>query len=240
MMTLKTRIITTLLWDGTNCVKPVAFCRPYRKLGPILQYLKVADRRNIDELILIDICATTEERAPLFAEISEITKNCFYPVTIGGGISALYDVAELLRNGADKVAIRTATQIIPTASKKFGAQAIVGVIDYDKTFPLDWVASYAAELEARGCGEILLTDTDYDGRMRGYNLELIDRVTRAVTIPVIASGGCGDPDDMLRAIRHGAHAVAAGSMFLYTDYTPKICAEYLDSEKIPVRLNVNL
>jgi len=234
---LKTRIITTLLWDGTNCVKPITFGRPYRKLGPILQYVKVADRRNIDELILIDICATAESRRPDVAEISAIASHLFCPLTVGGGINSLDDISNLLRSGgADKVAIKSATGIIPEAARKFGAQSIVGVIDHDPSFPLEWTAQYARKLQAQGCGEILLTDTRCDGKLSGYNLVLIDAVTRVVDIPVIASGGCGEPDHMLQAIRNGADAVAAGSMFLYTENTPRICAEYLNSEKIPVRI----
>jgi len=229
---LKSRIIPTLLWDGVQCVKPVAFERPYRKLGPIEQYIQVIERRNVDELILIDIEATNEGRKPKFEAINRFASNLYCPLTVGGGVSSLDDIKELLANGADKVAIRSIPGLIPGAVKKFGAQAIVSVIDYQEG-DNPWVtAVYNQNL---GAGEILLTSMFRDGGFLGYDLDTIRLVSNAVRIPVIASGGCRYSSDMLAAIRAGASAVAAGSMYLYTDITPRDSAKLLKEKGVNVR-----
>ena len=232
---LKHRIIPVLLTDGNGqCVKPVSFQRPYRKLGTMEQYIRVVENRNVDELIIIDIEATNQKRKPDFNKLRSYCDNLYCPVTYGGGISTLDDISMALNNGADKVAIRSIQGLIPGAVKKFGAQAIVYVMDWHgEDDPIKW-AQYAEHL---GGGEILLNDVYKDGTMEGYNLELIKDVSRAVSIPVIALGGCGEPAHMAQALSAGASAVAAGSMFLYTDYTPKNCAEYLDKQGFPVRLH---
>jgi len=242
---LKHRIVPVLLWDGNQCVKPISFQRPYRKLGSMLQYVKVMEKRNVDELIILDICATETNRGPLCKEISEYTSNLFCPCTIGGGIRSLDDIHLLLEHGADKVAIKTMALnlgFVSEASKKFGSQAIVAVVDVPsyETHPFvvtNCVVDHCKLLEEWGAGEILLTDTQREGTMNGYNINIIRAVTDAVHIPVIANGGCGEPIDMVKAIRAGASAVAAGSMFLYTQVTPKDCAEFLYNVGIPVRLH---
>ena len=233
---LKHRIITTLLYDETGqVVKPVAFGRPYRRLGTLRQYVRVIENRNIDELILIDITATEQGREPNYATIRGVCDNLYCPVTVGGGVSSLAHIRELLKNGADKVAIKTSIGITEKAAKKFGSQAIVGVIDFidsydDYYYP--W--SYTRALKDLGVGEILLIDDTLDGTMEGYNLELIKHVS-SVSIPIIACGGCGSPEHMAQALDMGASSVAAGSMFLYTDETPRVCAEYLDRKGYAVR-----
>lgn len=241
---LKKRIITSLLYDSDfMCVKPVAFERPYRRLGTMQQYMNVIERRNIDELLLLDICATTEGRGPQFEKLREICGNVFCPVTIGGGIRSLDDISQLLQCGADKVAIRTHTHLIYEVARKFGSQAIVGAVD--SQFIVDGWNTYIIDdkkyndityLEHLGAGEILLTCMICDGRMQGYNKGLINRVSKMLKIPLIANGGCGTPHHMLEAFAAGANAVAAGSMFLYTDVTPRDCAEYLTKHGEPVRL----
>jgi len=238
---LKHRIIPTLLWDGVQCVKPVSFERPYRKLGSMEQYIQVMERRNIDELIILDIEATAKNRPPDFDKLRAFCDNLYCPVTYGGGICTLDHIRDALSNGADKVAIRHQINIIPKAVDKFGAQAIVGVIDYcnrppHPILPMQTIDETAIYLESLGVGEILLTDTQQDGMMEGYNLELIELVTSAVDIPVIANGGCGEPVHMLQALEAGASAVAAGSMFLYTEYTPRDCARDLIEWGQDVRL----
>lgn len=235
---LKKRIITTLLFDGAFlCVKPVAFARPYRILGNLKQYVNVIERRSIDELVLIDIMATSQKRDPQFERIKSVLSNVFCPITVGGGIRGTDDVTRLLQSGADKVVIKTGavgTNLIYEASRKFGSQAIVIAMDWLDSF--EYLVATAKMYEEEGAGEIMLTDMDKDGTMEGYNLDLIEAVSDAVNIPVIASGGCGQPDDMIAAFAMGADAVAAGSLFLYTDWTPRKCAEYLDENGIEVRL----
>lgn len=187
--------------------------------------LRLLERRDIDELIILDIAATPEERGPRFAEVSELCAGMFCPVTVGGGIRSLDDIRELLRCGADKVSIRTASHLILEASRKFGAQAIVAD-----------VRNVEEALAAHGAGELLLQSVGRDGMMCGYDLDLIRSVSSAVDIPVIAAGGCGSYDHMRQAIEAGAHAVASGAMFQFCEATPKGAARYLNDHGIAARL----
>lgn len=236
---LKHRIIPILLTDGQgNCVKPVQFQRPYRKVGSLMQYVKMFEKRNIDELIVLDIEATNEGRLIDCDKIKEYTKELFCPLTLGGGIKSLDDINKLLQSGADKVAMhrvfyKEGWEFITKAANKFGSQAIVVdvIINWPEMKDEKWNI-----LEKLGAGEILLTNVETDGTMQGYDLNLISSVSKNLNIPVIASGGCSEPSDMAKAIRAGASAVAAGSMFLFKDITPRDCAEYLDKEGIGVRL----
>lgn len=232
---LKKRIIPTLLWDGVQCVKPVGFERPYRKLGPMEQYIQVMERRSIDELIIIDIEATNQEREPNYGKLRAFCDNLYCPVTYGGGINSLDCIAKLLENGADKVCIKTRLDIIEPAARKFGSQAIVYALDIPMDAHTHGINRKAVAAENRGAGEILATKMNYDGTMRGYDLQMAT-IVPAVNIPVIFNGGCGEPQDMEKAFNAGASAVAAGSMFLYTDHTPRSCAKYLAENKIAVRV----
>lgn len=234
---LKHRIIQVLLTDGNgSCVKPISFQRPYRKLGTMEQYLNVVERRNVDELIIIDIEATNEKRKPDFNKLSRYCSNIYCPVSYGGGISTLDDIRDALNSGADKVVIETHSEIIEEASEKFGKQAIVGVANFD--FPTTWeeCSKYCKYLEDCGAGEIIVTSIPLDGRMERYSTLLIETAVKNVNIPVIALGGCGEPAHMHQALLVGASAVAAGSMFLFAEHTPRSCAKYLEEQGIPVRI----
>lgn len=235
---LKNRIIPTLLWDGVQCVKPVSFERPYRKLGAMEQYIRVIENRNVDELIIIDIEATPKKRKPNYVRLRQFADNLYCPLTYGGGISTLDDIRDALNNGADKVAIKTNFyELCEKAANKFGSQAIVAVMDIDDdTISDEELIFICKKLEERGAGEILLTCVKKDGTLDGYNLSLISLISKNVDIPVIANGGCGRPEDMLEALYVGASAVAAGSMFLYTEHTPRSCAEDLTKWGADVRL----
>lgn len=235
---LKHRIIPVLLTDGTGqCVKPVAFSRPYRRLGTMEQYIRVMESRNVDELIIIDITATEQKREPNFEKLRSWCDNLFCPVTYGGGISSIGHIEDALRNGADKVAIKTNWEMISDAANKFGSQAIVGVIDW---FPGNYGyidATTTAELmQEEGAGELMVTDMTLDGKMEGYNQELIYNIAQSTVIPIIACGGCSTPTDMFMAIGAGASAVASGSMFLYTDHTPLNCARALNKLGVETRV----
>lgn len=232
---LKKRIIPILLFDDTmQVVKPVSFARPYRRLGTMMQYIRVLENRNVDELILVDITATEQNRAPNFKRLKEFTAHTFMPVTYGGGIRTLEDIKEALNSGADKVCIKTALNIIPKAAEKFGAQAIVLAMDY-RDFGLQELV-YQVEAEIFGVGEILFTNTEKDGTMGGYDLTEIREMCSAAKIPIIANGGAGHPEHLAQALDAGASAVAAGSMFLYSEWTPKLCAEYLAERGHAVRV----
>ena len=249
---LKVRIIPTLLWKNFGLVKGVGF-DSWRRVGSVLPSVKVYNTRQVDELIFLDITATGEDREPDYESISEFSSECFVPLTVGGGVRSVKDVRRLLLAGADKVAINSAAyenpELIRDAAVRFGAQCVVVSIDvrnHDGKYvcvshsganstgrdPVEW----ARNVEARGAGEILLTSVERDGTMEGYDLELVRRVAEAVNIPVIASGGAGNYRHMLDAIRiGGASALAAASMFHFTQQTPMEAKRFLASEGVPVR-----
>jgi cyclase len=224
-----------------------------------MQAARVHSLRGVDELILLDIGATPEERGPDLSLVEELSEKCFMPLTVGGGIKSVDDVAKLLRAGADKVALNTSAlrnpESVHAIASRFGTQAVVASIDYkddavythcgkekltvklndgyEKSVPPLYAAGV---MQHHGAGELLLTDIDREGMMQGYDLDTLWKVTDAVDIPVIVNGGCGRPDDMLEAIARGASACAAGAMFQFTDTTPRDCAEFLQKRGVEVRL----
>ncbi len=232
---LKVRIIPTLLFKDYGLVKGVGF-DSWRRVDTALPAIKVYNTRQVDELVFLDIVATSEGHTIDYEEIDMLADECFMPMTVGGGVRTVEDIRKLLRAGADKVCINTAAvqdpKLISEAAAMFGAQCIVISIDARKRreggyevythsgtkpeglSPSDW----AKEAEARGAGEIILTSIERDGTMEGYDLDLIRSVTRSVTIPVIASGGAGNYDHMVDAISKAkASAVAAASIFHFTE-----------------------
>jgi len=207
------------------------------------------ERRDVDELIILDVSATPNSRGPRFEEVTQLCENLFMPVTIGGGVRHVGDFKRLLAGGADKVACCTGflerPEFITEASEKFGAQAVVAAIDVKshslwarcgsrqiERTPVEW----AQEVEARGAGEILLTSIERDGMLNGYDLDLIRSVADAVDIPVIAAGGCGSYVHLEEAFNAGAHAVAVGAAFQFTEATPRGAARYLHEQGFQVRL----
>lgn len=220
-----------------------------------MQAIKVYNLREVDELVFLDITATRERRPPDFALIDELADECFMPFTVGGGVRTIEDIQRLLRVGADKVALNSAAvetpELICHAAQQFGSQCVVVSIDArrrtDGTYevythsgtrptgkdPID----LAQQVEALGAGEILLTSIDRDGTMEGYDVELIQRVSAAVNIPVIAAGGAGNYEHMAQVLRHTrADAIAAASMFHFTHQTPLEAKRYLRSLGFNVRL----
>jgi cyclase len=202
----------------------------------------------------VDITATGESREPDYESVAEFSAECFVPLTVGGGISTLEHITKLLHAGADKVSINSAAYENPTlltdAANRFGAQCVVASLDARRRpdgrhecfrnsgtratgkAPADW----AREVEARGAGEILLTSIDRDGTMQGYDLELIQQVTTVVRIPVIASGGAGNYEHLAEAVQTGrASAVAAASIFHFTQQTPLEAKQHLAACGVPVR-----
>lgn len=225
---IATRVIPTLLMNKGQLVKGPKFnCQ--RRVGSPRQAVSIHNLRNVDELILLDINATT----PDLETIRSVTDVAFMPLTIGGGVRKIEDIRNLLNAGADKISIRTAIDLIKPAADKFGNQCIVASIDAHEG---EDVCDRAKALATEGAGEILLTSIDRDGTFEGYDLKLIESVSRAVSVPVIASGGCGEYEHMAQALNAGAHAVAASSIFLFCDMTPKGAAEYLASKGFRMRL----
>lgn len=233
-MMLAVRIIPTLLYRGATLVKGRQF-RSWRSVGHVQQAARIHAMRGVDELCCLDIGATPEGRGPDFDLVEKLTDGNFCPVTVGGGVRTVEDVKLLLRAGADKVCIKSAYWSIPEFARAFGSQAIVAAVDYIDSYR-DVGIRNAMAMEQGGAGEILLTSIDREGTMEGYDLDTIKAVSEAVSIPVIAHGGCGTYAHMLEAIQAGASAVAAGAMFQFSDNTPKGAAEYLAAKGIEVRL----
>lgn len=249
---LKVRIIPTLLWKNLGLVKGKGF-NSWRPVGTVLPSVKVYNTREVDELVVVNITSTLCNEDLDLDEIRNFTQECFVPLTIGGGIKNIEQVKNLLRAGADKVSINTAAyadiSIIEAVAGKFGKQCVVASVDTKKTGtdthecfshcgtkstgldPVQW----CKKLEDAGAGEILLTSIERDGTMTGYDLEIIQKVSQAVRIPVIASGGAGTYEHMLQAIQAGASAVAAAAMFHFTEQTPREAKNYLKEHGIAAR-----
>lgn len=250
---LKVRVIPTLLWKQFGLVKGAGF-DSWRRVGPVLPAIKIYNQREVDELVLLDIMAHQSDEAPDFESIDEFGQDCFVPLTIGGGITSIEQVQRLLRAGADKVAINTAAYTCPDLVNeiacRYGAQCVVASIDV-RAADGSWgcfshagrhatgreVVAWARELEDRGAGEILITSIERDGTMQGYDLSLIEAVVRAVKVPVIASGGAGSYQHMIDAVKQaGASAVAAASIFHFTEQTPTGAKLAMANAGIPVRI----
>lgn len=252
---LKIRVVPTMLHKDFGLVKGEHF-DSRRAVGSPMQAVKLYNMRNVDELVFLDVTATPEEREPSFELIDELADDCFMPFTVGGGVRTVDDVRRLLEVGADKVLIGSAAveapEIVGNASRRFGAQCVVVSIDVRRTGPSDEPEVYvrsgtaptgsdpvriAREVEDLGAGEIVLQSIDRDGTMQGYDVELIRRVSEAVSIPVVASGGAGSYEHMAAAIEEGgASAVAAAAIFHFTEQTPMEAKRYLAGRGHPVRI----
>lgn len=248
---LKTRVIPILTIKDLRLVKSVQFAE-HRNIGSYIAAVRVFNSRDVDEMAILDLDGNAAGIKPQLIE--EITKECFMPLTVGGGIKTLGDIQTLLGVGADKVSINTAVllrpEFISEAAERFGSQAVVISVDTKKTTDGYKVFSHngsqetvwapdqwACEAQKRGAGEILLTSIDHDGMMDGYDLELVRFVSSVVDIPVIAAGGAGNPEHCIDVIQIGkASAVAATSIFQYTQITPRSIKEHLLKAGIEARV----
>jgi cyclase len=250
----KIRVMPTLLFKDVGLVKGVAF-DSWRRVGSAMQAVKVYNMREVDELVYLDITATGDGRAPDFETIDDLADECFMPLTVGGGVRSVEHVRRLLKVGADKVAINTAAveqpMLIREIADRFGSQCVVVSIDARRRTDGTYEAyihagrratgrdpaALAKDAEALGAGEVLVTSIDRDGTMQGYDVELTRLVSDAVSIPVIASGGAGTYAHMAEVLRAGgASAVAAASLYHFTEQTPLGAKQYLRESGFPVRL----
>lgn len=231
-MFTRPRIIPTLLIDDRDLIKTIQFGkRTY--LGDPVNAVKIFNRKGIDELSILDIGATRNNREPDFEFLRDIASEAFMPLSYGGGIKTVEQVHDLLAIGYEKVVINTGLiknpKIITQSADMFGSQSIVASIDAKKngegykcfiadgTKEVDWTPEdLAKEAEQLGAGEIIINSIDQDGMMSGYDIDLVRSVVDAVKVPVIAIGGAGGIDDLKNVLENGhAHAAAGGSMFVY-------------------------
>ena len=251
---LAKRIIPCLDVDKGRVVKGTNFVELVDAGDPIEQ-AKFYDRQGADELIFLDITASSDNRSTMIDVVRKTAEEVTIPFTIGGGIRTTSDMREMLRSGADKVSINTAAvkqpQLINDGAEKFGVQCIVVAIDAKKVWENRWkvfvhggrteteldVIEWAQECEQRGAGEIMLTSMDRDGTKDGYDVELLKRVTDSVRIPVIASGGAGNLEHLHQAFAEAdVDAVLAASIFHFRQFTIRQAKEYLRSKNILVRM----
>ena len=233
---------------GTNFVN-------LRDAGDPIEIAELYDEQKADEIVFLDITASHEKRSIILDIVRETAEKVFMPLTVGGGINNLDDIRALLNAGSDKVSINTAAvenpELIRGSSKKFGNQCIVIAIDAKKNTEGWWevythggrtptgknAIEWVQDVETLGAGEILLTSMDYDGTKDGYDLALTDAVSRAVNIPVIASGGAGKLEDFYNVFaKTKADAALAASVFHYRELTVGDVKKYLKEKKVEVRL----
>jgi len=248
---LAKRIIPCLDVSGGRVVKGVHFL-DLKDAGDPVELGRRYYREGADELVFLDITATVEERKTVVDWVKRVADSIFIPFTVGGGISTVSHVHDLLRAGADKVSINSAAvrnpDLLREASLAFGSQCIVLAVDA-KRAQASWkvfinggrveterdAIEWICQGEELGVGEILLTSMDYDGTQEGYDLKLLRAVSECIRIPVIASGGAGAPEHLLEALKAGADAVLAASIFHYDQYSVAEVKEYLARNSVIVR-----
>ena len=250
---LKNRIIACLDVKNGRVVKGINFV-DLKDAGDPVEQAKIYSDGGADEICFLDITASNENRDIIYDVVEKTSKNCFVPLTVGGGVRSVEDISKLLNYGADKVSINTAavqnSEVIIESSKKYGSQCIVVAIDAKKNgdtwkvfthggrnkTEIDAI-EFARKMEDSGAGELLVTSMDRDGTQIGYDINLISNISSKVNIPLIASGGVGNLDHLVEGIKLGkASAVLAASIFHYGKFSIKEAKEYLKSKDVLVRL----
>jgi len=248
---LKHRIIPIVLLDGYSVLKTIQF-DTRRNLGNPITVARIYNSRHCDELCLLDIDASKQQRKIDLFTVEEVASECQMPLTVGGGLRTVDDVRTVLAHGADKVSINTAAlenpQLITEIADVFGVQCVVVSIDVrkrpDGTYAIHShsglsvetdLESWVLQCEKLGAGEILLNSVDRDGTQAGFDLELISTITSLVRIPVISAGGANSPDNAAECILAGSSAVAAASLFHFTSVTPNDIKKALLAKGLPAR-----
>ncbi len=257
-MGLAKRIIPCLDVDAGRVVKGVRFVG-IRDAGDPVEIAKRYDQQGADELVFLDITASSEERETMVHVVEQVAAQVFIPLTVGGGIRSINDIRRMLNAGADKVAMNTAAihnpDLVKEAAERFGSQCIVVAIDAKQVSsgdePPRWevfthggrkrtgidAVLWAKQMADAGAGEILLTSMDRDGTRDGFDLPLTRAVSDAVSVPVIASGGVGNLDHLADGVKQGkADAVLAASIFHFGEYTVEQAKRTMAAQGIEVRL----
>ena len=256
-MTLAARVIPCLDVDAGRVVKGVQFVDLIDAGDPV-EMARAYDAEGADELVFLDITASSDQRETIYDVVAATAEQVFIPLTVGGGVRTVTDIRRLLRAGADKVSLNTAAvqrpELLSEAAEAFGAQCVVAAIDArrrDREDPsAGWevyvhggrtptgrdAVAWAAECEQRGAGEILLTSMDRDGSKVGFDTDLLQAVTVAVNVPVIASGGAGNPQHMVEGVTQGhAAAVLAASIFHFGHCRIDEVKDAMAAAGVPVR-----
>jgi cyclase len=251
-VTLSARVIPCLDVDAGRVVKGIRFV-DLRDAGDPVELARIYDAEGADELVFLDITASSQGRETLYDVVAATAESVFIPLTVGGGVRSVADVRRLLHAGADKVSLNTAAvarpELLSEAADAFGAQCVVAAIDARRRGS-SWevvvhggrtptgrdAVAWAAECERRGAGEILLTSMDRDGSRDGYDLALLRAVGLAVNVPVVASGGAGTAQHMVAAIAEGgASAVLAATIFHFGQLRIADVKETMAAAGVPVR-----
>lgn len=252
---LSARVIPCLDVDAGRVVKGIRF-KELKDAGNPVEVAKAYQEQGADELVFLDITASSDERQTMREVVEQTVESCFMPVTVGGGIRELSDIRDMLLCGADKISLNTAVilnpELINQASMQFGNQCIVVAIDakwdseknawfvytHGGRKPTNLNAiSWAKEVVQRGAGEILLTSMDRDGTKDGYDIALTRQISDAVEVPVIASGGVGNPQHMVEGILSGrASATLAASIFHFGESSIQETKQTMRDAGVPVRL----
>lgn len=251
---LTKRIIPCLDVDRGRVVKGIRFVS-LRDAGDPVECAVAYDRQKADELVFLDITASHENRPMTLEMVQRVAESVYIPFTVGGGIRTVEDIRTLLKAGCDKVSLNTSAvndlDLLREGSERFGSQCMVVAIDAKQSGDGRWkvfthggrretqwdAIEWAQKAQALGAGEILLTSMDRDGTRQGYDLDLTRKVSEAVRIPVIASGGAGNLEHLYEAFSRGkADAVLAASIFHYGEFTLSQAKSYLQVKGIPVRL----
>ncbi|MDP3879936.1 MAG: imidazole glycerol phosphate synthase subunit HisF [Dehalococcoidales bacterium] len=256
---LTKRIIPCLDVKGGRVVKGVKF-RDHRDAGDPVELAAFYNEQKADELVFYDITASSEDRGIMLEVVKRTADRVFIPLTVGGGLRTVEDIRQMLEAGADKVSINTAAVLDPSfitrGAERFGSQCIVLGMDARRipgVTPPHWgvfthtgadggraagrdAVEWAVQAVEMGAGEIVVNSIDADGTKAGYDLELLRAISEAVTVPVVASGGAGSPEDLYQALVNGkADAVLAASIFHYGTYSIDAVKDYLAKKGIPVR-----
>ena len=246
---LQTRVIPVLLIKGGGLYKGVKF-KKHKYVGDPINTVKIFNEKEVDELVLIDISATIENKEIDFELIKEIASEAFMPLAYGGGIKSIDDARKLFSLGIEKVILNSAAfenpDLITELSNEFGSQSIVFSLDLKKDFfgnqrvysncgtrkmkgsPVE----IALKMEEKGIGEIIFNSIHLEGTKKGYDLKLISQLSKSLNIPLIALGGAGNINHMMEAKRAGAHGLAAGTIFVFQGPLDGVLITYLTKEEI--------